>query len=355
MFCRRPLPFAALCLLGMAAGCTGSGGIADEDLGGLVHAESHEPPPIDVARAGKEVDELTRALTMPHRRVGAALGPHRFAGTSRADTTEGTSAVDAVDVTTAIELDADGSFHAKLDNQREYGREAFYVAKSGLLYLRPRYGKFHRRPPVDADEAAGIRDQIFGDLGAYFELLAPGVEISDKGATKAAGRDARRIEIKLAPKQRPLPAPAEHHKQWRQDVTVTAATGEVLLDAATGVPLEGHLEGTAAFGRDGRNFAIHLAVTHTISGIGQAQPITAPADADSVATPDRLREVEERDSLLRGIAPPTKRGGAVPPVTGGEPAPGPSGASDKPGPSRPGTSAGADKAAPSGGPDKKAE
>jgi hypothetical protein len=340
MFFCRPLPIAALCLLGTAAGCTGSGGIADEDLAGLVHTESHEPPPIDVARAGKEVAELERALAMPHRRIGVALGPHRFAGTSRVETTEGTATVDLLEIKTEIALDSDGSFHARLENSREYGREAFYVAAAkggaattsaatGLLYLRPRYGKFHRRPPVDADEAAAIRDQIGGDLGAYFELLAPGVEITDKGATKAAGRDARRIEIKLAPKQRKLPAQAESHRQWRQDVTVTAATGEVLLDAATGAPLEGHLEGTAAFSRDGRTFAMRLAVTHALSQIGQAQPITPPTDADSVATPERLREVEERDSLLRGIAPPTKRGGgdAVVPV----PAPtAPASTSDKP-------------------------
>ena len=35
--------------------------------------------------------------------------------------------------------------------------------------------------------------------------------------------------------------------------------------------------------------------------------ITAPAEAEVVATPERKREVDERDYLLQGIAPPIRK------------------------------------------------
>jgi hypothetical protein len=60
-----------------------------------------------------------------------------------------------------------------------------------------------------------------------------------------------------------------------------------------------------------------LSVDSTISGIGSASAIATPAEGDVVATPERMREVDDRDYLLQGIAPPLRRnpdGTAIPPV-----------------------------------------
>jgi hypothetical protein len=50
-----------------------------------------------------------------------------------------------------------------------------------------------------------------------------------------------------------------------------------------------------------------FAVEHTIEAIGESAAITAPAAEKWVATPLRSREAEERDALLKGIAPATRK------------------------------------------------
>jgi hypothetical protein len=58
----------------------------------------------------------------------------------------------------------------------------------------------------------------------------------------------------------------------------------------------------------------------SLSGIGTAAAIAAPPEDEVVATPERLREVDDRDELLKGIAPPlrSKRDAAAS-RTGGQP------------------------------------
>jgi hypothetical protein len=67
------------------------------------------------------------------------------------------------------------------------------------------------------------------------------------------------------------------------------------------------LSGVVSFMRDGRRFAMKLSVHSEVSAIGTALAIAAPSADDVVATPERLREVDDRDFLLQGIAPPTHR------------------------------------------------
>jgi hypothetical protein len=77
------------------------------------------------------------------------------------------------------------------------------------------------------------------------------------------------------------------------------------------------LTGTLGFSREGRRFTMKLAVDSTISGLGTTAEIAPPSDDEVVATPERRREVDDRDYLLQGIAPPLRRnpdGTAVPPA-----------------------------------------
>ena len=60
----------------------------------------------------------------------------------------------------------------------------------------------------------------------------------------------------------------------------------------------------------------------TLPGAPILPPMTstgspAPAADDSIDTPERSHDFEDREELLRGIAPPAKRGpAAAPPSTG---------------------------------------
>lgn len=298
--------FVAMALWGAiaASGCGRSQGVPDEQLGNLVLAPK-PPAPIDVERAGKDPAELGRALLAPHTSVIAAIGPHTASIKTSTVVTEGAATVSTLEDQTVIEVSASGAYHAVYTNDADYGREAIFAG--GKLYLRPRHQRWHEREPEAASEPAALRDEYFGALGAAWELLAPGAELTDRGAIEVAGRAGRKIEIVRAPSAAKPPREALAQRKWRETRTIDAVAGEVILDAARGAPLAVKLSGTVGFVRDGRRFAMKVTVEGAISEIGTAVAINAPARTEVVATPERLREVDERDFLLQGIAPSARR------------------------------------------------
>jgi hypothetical protein len=297
---RRALLFATL-----AVGCGRSEGVPDEKLGGLVIAPKDKTAPIDVARAAKDPRELGRALELPYRDVVAALGPHTFSITSSTTVDEGGKPVSQLSDQTKIELGDNAAFLAVYTNSGDYGREAMSVG--GTLYLRPRYQRWHGRDPEHPGEPSTIRDSFFAPIAATWDLVGPAAELTDQGTVQIAGRAGRKIAVKLAPNVRPLsPEPLEQRK-WREKRSIEALSGEIVLDADKGVPLAVKLSGTVGFSRDGRRFTMKISVDGAATAIGTAVAIAAPPADQVVSTPERLREVDDRDFLLQGIAPPIRR------------------------------------------------
>jgi hypothetical protein len=297
--------------------------VSDQDLPGLVVEARKAEPPIDVAHAATDPAELSRALARPYRAVLAALGPHEVAINTTTTVDENGKTVSDLSDHAQIDNGDAGAFHAVYTNSADYGREAIYLPDpaasagsgsgagsavvSGKLYLRPRYQRWHLRAPESPDEPVSVRDQYYDAIAATWDLLAPGSELIDRGPASIAGRQGKKIEVKRAAQPaRPATEPLAQRK-WREGRSVDAVSGEIVLDAQTGVPLAVTLAGIVSFSRDGRRFSMKLSCDSTISGLGSAQPITTPADADVVATPERMREVDDRDYLLHGIAPPLRR------------------------------------------------
>jgi hypothetical protein len=83
-------------------------------------------------------------------------------------------------------------------------------------------------------------------------------------------------------------------------------SGEVVLDAEKAVPLSVKLTGTISFMRDGRRFKMKITLDEKVTQLTPTA-IAAPAKAEVVTTPERMREVDDRDSLLQGIAPPSRK------------------------------------------------
>jgi hypothetical protein len=302
--------------------CGRSRGVDDRDLPGLVVEAHKAEPPIDVDRAAKDPAELGRALGRPYRATLAALGPHGIAVNTTSTVEEAGKPASELSDHAQVENGADGEFHAVYTNSADYGRESTFIA--GTLFLRPRYQRWHARAPEQADEPAALRDQYVDAVAATWDLLAPAIELTDRGAVDAAGRPGRKIEIKRAAEPAKAPAEPLAQRKWRETRSIDAVAGEIVLDRDKGVPLAVKLSGTIGFSRDGRRFTMKVAVDSAISGIGSASAIAAPSDAEVVATPERRREVDDRDFLLQGIAPPLRRnpdGTAIPPAP--RPAPGP--------------------------------
>jgi hypothetical protein len=242
---------------------------------------------------------------LPHRDVIAALGPHTVKLAATNVTLENGKPLRTLDEQTLIELGDGGAFHALYTNTADYGREAIFAA--GKLFLRPRYQRWHERAPEAPDEPAALRDRYFEPIAAAWDLLAPGAEVVDGGAIEIAGRAGRKIELRRAPKPAEPPRERLAQRKWREGRTIEELSGEIVLDAEKGVPLAVKLAGAIAFSREGRRFTMKLGVDGALAGIGKPTAIARPAAAEAVATPERLREVDDRDYLLHGIAPPLRR------------------------------------------------
>ncbi len=301
-----------LATLALAA-CGRSQGVEDRDLGGLVVAPTHEDKPIQLDRAAKDPAELGRALSVPKRQVDAALGVHTVAISTQTTVEEAGKPVSDLRDHTTIELGEAGAYHGVYTNSADYGREVIFVG--GQLYLEPRYQRWHQRAPESPEEPAQIEDDMYGAIAATWDLLAPGAELTDQGPAQVGGRAGRKIAVKLSPSPKKPPAEKLAQRKWREKRTIDAVSGEVILDAEKGVPLSVKLTGTVGFTRDNRRFSMKITLQSEVSGIGVAAAVKAPAPEDTVATPERLREVDDRDFLLQGIAPPLRKNPDGSPVT----------------------------------------
>lgn len=288
------------CLI--VASCGRSRGVPDQDLGGLVQAQAQGPKRVDVDRAAKDVEELGAALALPHHVIAAALGPHTLTIAMATHVTEAGKPVTDLDDKTTLEIAKD-AFHGLYTNSADYGREVVWTG--GKLYLKPRYQRWHERTPETPNEPQEIEDSFADPVAATWDLIAPGVEITDRGSAQVAGRSGRKIELHPAGSPRKPAVEPLAQRKWREGRAIEALTGEVILDADKGVPLSVKLSGTIAFSRDGRRFSMQVSVQSEVA-MTVAQ-IAAPPSDDVVATPERLREVDDRDFLLQGIAPPLRK------------------------------------------------
>jgi hypothetical protein len=295
---------AAWPLLALLA-CGRSQGVPDQDLGGLVIAPRPNETPIDLDRASREPAELGRALAQPSHVSAAALGPYTVTIATSTKVTEDGKPVSELADSTLLELGDKGTYHAVYTNSADYGREVTWT--SGKLFLRPRYQRWHARAPESPDEPDKLRDEFANAIPATWDLLAPAVELSDLGPAQVSGRVGRKIAIKLSPDPKKPPAESLVQRKWREQRTIPELYGEVVLDADKGVPLAVKLAGTVEFTRDGRQFVMKVTLDATFSGIGRAVAIATPPEGEVVATPERMREVDDRDFLLQGIAPPLRK------------------------------------------------
>lgn len=285
-----------------AGACGRSSGISDDKLGGLVVAEvKASDKPVDLDKAAKDPEELDRALAQPHSKVLAAIGPHVVKIATSSQLLGGSPLTD----TATIEVGDKGAFHGVYTNNSDYGRETIFV--DGRLYLRPRYQRWHSRSPDAPDEPARLRDAYFEAVYATWDLLAPAAQLADRGKVQVEGRVGRKIEISQTARPRTPKTEQLSQRAWRQARTIEGVTGEIVLDADKGVVLAARLAGTVAFQKDGQRYSMKITLEAVTSGIGTVVPIVAPASGEVVATPERLREVDDRDYLLQNIAPPIRR------------------------------------------------
>jgi hypothetical protein len=305
---RLSLALGAVLGAAVFGGCTSSGGASDKDLEGLVVAKAVAPATVDVGRATKDPQALAAAMRLPWSRAAEQLGDHRITIRTSTKLLEGTTVLEELSDTLVLERAAAGGYRAVYENSADYGREVIF--EGGTLFLRPRYARWHQRAPEHDGEPAAIADEMAGAIGAQLELFAHGIELSNKGAEMIGTRPGQRIEIKLSPSPKNAPKAKVTQRAWRDGATVEAAAGELVLDDATALPLRARLDATVAFVRDGKRLTMHLTLDEHVAF--EPVAIARPDPELVVATPARSHEVDERNELLKGIAPAAGKPAAKP-------------------------------------------
>lgn len=289
---RSNLRLAVLALCALSAGaCSRSG---EENLGLEVAGAS---APIDLTKITTPA-ELERALSLPGAALDWLLGAHRL-------TAQGSLTIEApgrpaqkLEDTYQLDSDGKGALHFVHDDSREDGTEA--VMTGGLLYVRPRYGRFVGRRP-EGDDLQRLRATVEEVAADDFALLEPWLKLSEAGRVQVAGRDGIRLALSAAPEPGRIPKPRDPSQAWRKSVKVRYINGEVVVDARSGAPLSLELDTAYTFERaQAKGTPATITVTRKLTEtLSAAQPIAAPDDA--VIDPHRPRPMLDRQTLLSGL------------------------------------------------------
>lgn len=248
------------------------------------------------APAAFDWERPARALELTPDEVAARLGSFEWtAAVEWAVSRDGEDArrVHAVE-RHRVRQAASGEFEVRADLDpglgpgSETGREIVFV--DGTTYARAHHAPFRERPTDRGRDARRFRDESFLSPGAIARLLGPGLELRADRDASALRRPARRFVVSLAkPGVAPAAAPAAAPPPGDDDTRLrraflaglrpTAASGEVLLDAATGAPLRVRLSASFAVqGEPGVRATAELLAQVTAHG-GEVAAIAAPKGA----------------------------------------------------------------------------
>lgn len=286
--------FRSLCLVLAAASAiaSGCGGSKKKKVPSGQVPRAAKPERVSADRAAESGADLVRATQTPHHVLWQAVGPHRIEMKSTMKIT-GASA-ETLDEDFALAIDGNGAFTLLHNNSRDYGKDVVFVGPD--LYIRPRYGKYVHRP-AEQGEGERLRDETYGALAAYLEVVGFALEPRAEDV-QVAGRAAKKLTLSLGA-GKPASQPEAHpERKWRETVTPGVIDGVIVLDEKTAAPLSANLHIAYKFVRDGAPVEVDLTLTMDVKDIGTAQKIAAPAPEAFVEVPVRARPMVERDELL---------------------------------------------------------
>jgi hypothetical protein len=185
-----------------------------------------------------------------------------------------------------------------------------------MTYARSKYapfGGFRERPTDRGRDARRYRDESFGALADLARLCGPALAFEPAGDATFLGRPARRYRLALAREPAATPAAATASPGPEPDADTRARRaflegrqplaleGELLADAATGVPLRAHLKGTFAV-KDDRSTRAQVDLVAQVRTLGAAVgAISAPKGAlPDARKPPGVSDALEASGLKRG-------------------------------------------------------
>ena len=230
-----------------------------------------EPPPPPAP------PEAVGPLAAGHDAVLRRLGGHRMLAHSRIRMSDGRDLVE--DWT--LEADGRGNYHLEHTNSADLGKEAVFL--DGVLYTRHRFGTFLERGK-ERETADRLREEAWGVLGAYVEMLSPWLDITAEGGRLTLAKAPSRRAVALRDAELP-------QRQWRRTLEVQSLKGWVLLDGD--VPTDAELRASYSFTRDGKAGRAELEYTRYLT-----RGVLDVARPQAIPTPTRRRIEPDRQRLL---------------------------------------------------------
>jgi hypothetical protein len=315
----------ALVLALPALGCTRNEAPREQ-----LPAGAKGPPPFDW-------DRPAAALGWSPDEVAARLGSFDWTGVASWSVSRGDRKID-VSERHAVRQLASGDFAAEgtVDPGRGPGSEGGkrVLWTKGMSYARSLYpagGAWRERPDDHGRDARRFRDESFLLAGELSALLGPALTASPAGTGAALGRPARRFALSLD-RGRFTPGPSRLSSEPPPggpdaDTKVRLAlldgrepidaSGELLLDAATGVPLSFRL--STLFGVKGDPDArVRVDVEGRVTGLGGE---VAAVDPPARVLPDE-RKPRGVARALEQAGLRKKKGAETPATPGAAPADG---------------------------------
>jgi hypothetical protein len=284
---RRRSATAALALAALALACSRGTGEGGDPL--RERPAAAPVPDFDWSRPAA-------ALELDAGQVAARLGSFEWTGavewsvSREGDDARRVRAVERHRLRQAAsgEFEVDAEIDPGLGPGADTGRTVVYAG--GMTYARARYAPFRERPTDRGRDARRFRDESFRAARSIAGLLGPGLELRPAGDAQLLRRPVKKLTVALA-KAAPAAAAAAADPTADEDtrrrqaflagLRPRSASGELLLDAATGAPLR-----------------VRIAATFAVEG-----------DPAASATVELLAQVKALGAEVAAISPPK---GALP-------------------------------------------
>jgi hypothetical protein len=299
-----------------------------EDAAAKARIFSPEEPQGSVPSAAERLDAqkladdptlAARVLHMPRSEIAARLGAYKaqtrvqFAWFRGPAAPDGGTEVQLAEESSIAQA-AGPDFSARLSNDHNGGFEI--VWRNGEIFERGLFGPYRKRR-TDRTSPERLREQALAALPT-FDRLARGLRLKAAGEARVDGRRALKYLVAgtgarprrdedpdLPPLQYPERAQAtEREKDQGPDPDTArrlelfekeepiSASGFVLVDAQTGVPLACDLQGRFRVGGSGKEAAaeLHLHAVLGTSDVGKDPKLKAPAYEPDPSVPHAVKD-----------------------------------------------------------------
>jgi len=226
------------------------------------------------------------ALMMPLQQVQHSIGSFQWRADSSLSAQAGTDHRNLTE-TFLLETDGQGRIHGRHDNSKEYGYE-FYWAKGTYTY-KLRYRPFRRRQ-ADWEDVSSEATRVWNTISDTWAIIGRFAHLE---STPTDRKD--RIAYRIALAENPRHTSSHGRRDWATTMNVSALSGRLVFDRATGVPMFVHIEATYGFSKDGTPAQVTLHLKATLTKEPKAFRIQIPK---AQAAPIRRRPQEDRRALL---------------------------------------------------------